>query len=60
VAQDDPHVSVGGLLDMHFAFNLQEFWIQFYKNPKYGGYVQQKNKEDNAREKCVVEAHLGE
>jgi hypothetical protein len=43
-------VSVGGLLDRHFGYNFEE-------NIKYGGCVQQQNKEGKARTKCVVRVH---
>jgi hypothetical protein len=39
------------LLDKHFGYS-------FYENPKYGGYAQQKKKEDRAG-KGPVKAHLG-
>jgi hypothetical protein len=39
VAQDAPHVSVGGLLDRHFGYHFKE-------NPKYGGYAHHQEKED--------------
>jgi hypothetical protein len=52
VAWDEPQVSVGGLLDRHFGYN-------FHENPKYGGYAQQKKKEDKEGEECAVKAHSG-
>jgi hypothetical protein len=52
VARDEPQVSVGGLLDRNFGYSFQE-------NPKYGGYVQQKKKEDKAGAECAVKAHSG-
>jgi hypothetical protein len=52
VAQDEPHVSVGGLLDKRFGYNFEE-------NPKYEINVQQQKKEEKEREECTVREHLG-